>query len=506
MSGDPNANPVTTGSTELEEMLAGLEPASLREILRQAVAGSLGRDELARKPPLSRRRPRSAEVVTYRIRIDLTRTKPPVWRRLEVASDLHLDSVHEIIQAAFGWWDAHLHRFGSGPERYGPDTEYYLCPFEVEEGETEGVPAEQVRLDEVLVDTGDKLFYDYDFGDSWELILRLEAVTPRDAAAQRAVCLAGRRPAPHEDCGGVGGFELLAAATDLNHPDHAEAAAEYARYFGDDADPAAYRPTPFDLDEINGALAELDLGAAEVPADLPVPLRELVDAVQDAPARRRLRRVIGQAGLGEPGEVDGETAARMVRPYQWLLDRIGADGIRLTGAGYLPPVHVEATVAALDLGREWIGKGNREIQTMPVLHLRQSAQAMGLLRKHRGSVVLTPAGRSLGGSSDPVALWWHLAGHMPVKSRQRHEVQAGLLLLLAVAGLDDPNGFVAEMLHAIGWRDGDGSPITGGMAGSAAWDTRTVLHRLGGLVDWPGRPTPDGVAFARAALRTWPDA
>jgi hypothetical protein len=491
----------------MEELLASLEPASLRELLRHAVAGQLGLESLVAKPPPSRRRPRREGVVSYRVRINLTGTKPPVWRRLELASDLFLDSVHEIIQAAFGWWDYHLHRFGSGSERYGPETEYYLCPYEVEEGETEGVPAEQVRLDEVLVDVGDKLFYDYDFGDSWELVLRLEAITPRDDAAPRAVCVAGRRPAPHEDCGGVGGYELLVAATDLDSPDHAAAVLEYARYFGEDADPSGFRPTPFDLDEINETLTGLDLGAAGVPADLPEPLRELVDAVQDAAARKQLRRAIGQAGQDDPGEVDPETAARMVRPYQWLLDHVGADGIKLTGAGYLPPAHVEAAVAALDLGREWIGKGNREVQTMPVLHLRQSAQAMGLLRKHRGSVVLTPAGRSLQARADPVALWWHLAKHMPVKSRDRHEVQAGLLLLIAVvAGLDDPNGFVAEMLHAIGWRDGDGSPITGGMAASAVWDTRTVLHRLGGLGDRPGRPTPDGAMFARAALRTWPDA
>ena len=45
----------------------------------------------------------------------------------------------------------------------------------------------------------------------------------------------------------------------------------------------------------------------------------------------------------------------------------------------------------------------------------------------------------------------------------------------------------------------------------AAWDTRTVLRRLGGLMDDPhrygaGSPNEDGVGFARAAVSTWPDA
>jgi hypothetical protein len=56
----------------------------------------------------------------------------------------------EQTLVAFGWTDNHLHRFGCGSEYFSHDTEYYLCPFDVE-GET-GVPEEQVRLGEVLVE------------------------------------------------------------------------------------------------------------------------------------------------------------------------------------------------------------------------------------------------------------------------------------------------------------------------------------------------------------------
>jgi Plasmid pRiA4b ORF-3-like protein len=81
--------------------------------------------------------------VTLRVRVDLADTKPPVWRRLELASDLFLDDVHEIMQAAFGWTDSHLHRFGCGPAYYSRETEYYRCPYSVDEGD-EGVPEDQV--------------------------------------------------------------------------------------------------------------------------------------------------------------------------------------------------------------------------------------------------------------------------------------------------------------------------------------------------------------------------
>ncbi len=225
--------------------------------------------------------------------------------------------------------------------------------------------------------------------------------------------------------------------------------------------------------------------------------------------RRELRRLLDAAGLDQPVLIDAETAARMVRPYSWLLGHVGAEGIGLTGAGYLPPAHVEAAVAELDLGREWIGKGNREVQTAPVLHLRESATRMGLLRKHRGMLLATSRGRAL--RDDPAGLWWHLAERMPPRSADRCETQAGLLLLAAVAARfpDDLDGFLARQLGAIGWISGDGTSLTGSAAAHAAWDTRTVLLRLGAFsYDRQsfrlGKPTPEGITFARAALRTWP--
>ena len=201
----------------------------------------------------------------------------------------------------------------------------------------------------------------------------------------------------------------------------------------------------------------------------------------------------------------------MVRPYAWVLDRVGDEGIRLTGAGYLPPAHVEAAATELGLLEDWMGKGNRETQTLPVLHLRETATKMGLLRKHRGMLQLTAAGRKL--RTDPMSLWWHLAERMPPRSADRCETQAGLIWLLAVAAQwpGDPAEIVARTLAGIGWALADGTPLSTLDADRAAWDTRNVLRRLGGLTEDPrhygaGSPNTDGAAFARAAVSTWPDA
>jgi Plasmid pRiA4b ORF-3-like protein len=457
--------------------------------------------------------------VTYRVRADLTDTSPPLWRQLELSSDLFLDEVHRVIQLAFGWTDSHLHQFGSGPDLYSPETELYLCPYQVEEGEA-GLPEEQVRLDEVLAAAGDKLFYVYDFGDDWRHVIKLEAIAARQDPSQRAACSGGRRDGPAEDCGGAYAYELISAATDPANAEHADAIAEFERIFGDDIDPGAVGTTRFDLDEINAALAaEFPAspaagrgrgGAASASAgSLPEPLSELIAAIRDPAARRDLRRMLDTAGLDQPVLIDAEIAALMVRPYSWLLDRVGADGIKLTGAGYLPPAHVEAAVAELGLGKEWIGKGNREVQTLPVLHLRESATKMGLLRKHRGMLLATSRGRAL--RADPGGLWWHLAERMPLRSADRCEVQAGLLLLAGVAAqvTGDVDAIVARMLGAIGWIASGGTELTRSMAARADWDTKTVLRRLGGFSPdrfdlGPEQPTPEGVTFARAALRTWP--
>ena len=493
--------------------ISGMRPDELQGVLRELMAAAApATDPFARTAPPSRRRPRRSDIVTYRVRVDLKGTKPPLWRRLELSSDLFLDEVHQVIQQAFGWTDSHLHQFGSGPDMYSAETELYLCPYQVEDGET-GIAEEEVRLDEVLVGVGDKLFYEYDFGDDWQHVIKLEAVTARRDSPQRAICTDGRRDGPAEDCGGAYAYELITAATDPANPDHAGAVADFAQIFGDDVDPGDIGTTRFDVDQINTTLAAAfpatGASAGGTTGPLPGPLGELVAAVRVPSCRRELRRLLESADLDQPALIDARTAARMVRPYSWLLDHVGAEGIRLTGAGYLPPAHVEAAVAELGLGEEWIGKGNREVQTAPVLHLRESATRMGLLRKHRGMLLITSRGRALRG--DPAGLWWHLAERMPPRSADRCETQAGLLLLAAVAAQlqGELDAFLARQLGAIGWISGDGTSLSGSAAARAAWDTRTVLLRLGGFsYDRQsfrlGKPTPEGVTFARAALRSWP--
>ena len=94
----------------------------------------------------------------------------------------------------------------------GPSDEksqLYLCPFDVEVNEEEGIGADGVRLDEVLRDVGDELAYAYDFGDGWELTLRLEQVREYSNGPSAGV-RGWPAGAPPEDSAGITRGEDLA--------------------------------------------------------------------------------------------------------------------------------------------------------------------------------------------------------------------------------------------------------------------------------------------------------
>ena len=77
-----------------------------------------------------------------------------------------------------------------GGDPFSPSSQVFLCPWDVEEGEVEDegrIPAGAVRLDEVIQNAGEILSYAYDYGDGWELALRLENVLPAAARPPSAV-------------------------------------------------------------------------------------------------------------------------------------------------------------------------------------------------------------------------------------------------------------------------------------------------------------------------------
>jgi hypothetical protein len=46
--------------------------------------------------------------------ITIADIEPPIWRRLLLPREINFAQLHEVIQAAFGWTDSHLHQFVVG--------------------------------------------------------------------------------------------------------------------------------------------------------------------------------------------------------------------------------------------------------------------------------------------------------------------------------------------------------------------------------------------------------
>ena len=178
----------------------------------------------------------------YQVKISLQGIRPPIWRRLRMPAAISLGRLHDVIQTAFGWTDSHLHAFEAEGRRYSsPD-------FGLDELGDRFEDEGEVPLCEVLPTAGGRLRYTYDFGDSWEHGLLVEEILPPDGVGH-AVCVAGRRAGPPEDCGGVWGFaELCDILSDPEHPEHLER----VEWLGGYHDPAA-----FDKDAINRALAHI---------------------------------------------------------------------------------------------------------------------------------------------------------------------------------------------------------------------------------------------------------
>ena len=156
--------------------------------------------------------PTSKDVMSrriYQLKVTLTQTDPPIWRRLLVPGGYTLDRVSRIIQLALGWQGYHLHSFEIGGEQYGePD------PL----GELELADELDVRLDSVATESA-RFTYVYDFGDWWEHEVLVERIVPADPDERYPVCVAGERAGPPEDVGGAGGYaDLLAVLADPAKP------------------------------------------------------------------------------------------------------------------------------------------------------------------------------------------------------------------------------------------------------------------------------------------------
>lgn len=350
----------------------------------------------------------------------------------------------------------------------------------------------QFRLDQILAEKGDELWYEYDFGDGWDHKIVVEEVLGFPPVVVR--CTASRKACPPEDCGGLGGYEEIVAWVGSGYDDDLLPQGFEDAEHGRDWLPLEWHPDHFDVEEADAALA---IAVAE-----PVAVTsELADLAEQLEHRgiRLLREVLGRPISHGPTDVAEAEAARLTETYRIFLDIIGG-GVALTAAGYLPPAVVEEIAERTGISEWWIGEANREDLTYPVADIRTTARALGLVsvRKSR----LSPTAAALR-CQDPQALWRHIVDRLPLGTKDA-ERQAGWMAL-AVTGsgvpADEWRSEISDLLYALGWRSSH-DRFAPPPAHSATLD---VLEQLAGIAHIRRRAmTAVDIAVAataRAAIR-----
>jgi hypothetical protein len=160
--------------------------------------------------------------MAYVLEVSIADSRPKIRRKLSVPGDYTLGDLHYILQAAFGWENAHMHSFTVNSTEYGM-TETGDMGFG---NEFDTVDEETVCLSRLDLQPKQKFKYLYDFGDSWLHEITVSKIIPigaEDGELARPRCLKGERAGPFEDSGGIWGYErMLEVLKDPNHEEYEE--------------------------------------------------------------------------------------------------------------------------------------------------------------------------------------------------------------------------------------------------------------------------------------------
>jgi hypothetical protein len=149
----------------------------------------------------------------------------------------------------------------------------------------------------------------------------------------------------------------------------------------------------------------------------------------------------------------------------------------------------------------WIGKNNRESLAYPLLDFRKSLQSMGLLRKYKGTLLLTRAGAAA--QRDPRKLWDLLATKLAAPTSGFDSAATLLMLTYAATSADAelPLKQITAALRELDWRHTDGQELQyHELFGLPAYDLLINVSERSAELGGRRRISPAAACLARAAL------
>ena len=169
------------------------------------------------------------------MRIQLTDVDPVVWRRVLDPGPVRLSKLSQMLLAAMGQTNSHLHSFRVGDKQFGMHVDDWP------EGE---IDEKDVTVLQALREER-RFLFDYDFGDSGEHEVVIEELSWSDYGLKFAVCIDGQSACPSEDVGGTPCYANFLEAID--DPDH-EQRDGYLEWAA-----GSFDPTEFHLGAANAA-------------------------------------------------------------------------------------------------------------------------------------------------------------------------------------------------------------------------------------------------------------
>jgi hypothetical protein len=254
--------------------------------------------------------------------------EPAVVRVIDVPAGVLLPELHDLLQAALGWTDSHLHQFVADGVCYGmPDLD--------------GPEDERDEAAVALRALGERFTYLYDFGDGWE-----HEVVVLGPGGERPGAVLGDGACPPEDVGGPHGYaEFRHVMADPAHPEH-DRMRTWAGSWEDGFD-----------------LAGADLLVRQTVGEVPRPVRLLLESAADGvkltPGGRLPRAVVRQVQdrcpswclSGRPASVEED-----LPPLAALRDLLRDVGLLRLHKGVLGPTRAAADdIEVIRRLRSWFG-------------------------------------------------------------------------------------------------------------------------------------------------------
>lgn len=143
----------------------------------------------------------------YHIRIKLKNAPLPIWRELKVPSNITLEAFSNIILEAMGWDNMHFHQFKKGnilfmdTQSLEEEDDYMIFD------DYQRQDSNDWSLEQVLMEKGDRMEYEYDFGDGWKHEIWVKGIREYNLDEKPGISIVkGKGACPPEDCGGVYGY------------------------------------------------------------------------------------------------------------------------------------------------------------------------------------------------------------------------------------------------------------------------------------------------------------